>query len=191
MPKSRTVTVEEALGAGRRGQRYCVASVTLQRKTKRQYDGPMIIHDARGGQLLRVGDPGQGAHLLFSRPERPYGDDPALDITVRVKGAWVDLSEMVRTLNGDGLVEFFSSLADASGRWGEPPTWQSSEEQLKISAQRSDGRIILTWGIWRRVTESESTWYFETVTSHTDERAMRELSEAFQALFDEKSGAVA
>ncbi|MFI1020029.1 DUF6228 family protein [Streptomyces olivaceus] len=150
----------------------------------------MIIHDARGGQLLRVGDPGQGVHLLFSQPERPYGDDPALDITVWVKGAWADLSEMVRTLDGDGLVEFFSSLVDASGRWSEPPTWQSSEEQLKISAQRSDGRIILTWKIWRRATESESMWYFETATLHTGERAMRALSEAFQVLFDEKAEAV-
>ncbi|MFE9287832.1 DUF6228 family protein [Streptomyces olivaceus] len=151
----------------------------------------MIIHDARGGQLLRIGDPGQGVHLLFSTPERPYGNDPALDITVRVKGAWVDLSEMVRTLDGDGLVEFFSSLADASVSWSEPPTWQSSEEQLKISAQRSDGRIILTWGVWRRVVESESAWYFETVTSHTGEGAMREFAQAFHALFDETSGAVA
>ncbi|WP_159042890.1 DUF6228 family protein [Streptomyces ardesiacus] len=151
----------------------------------------MIIHDARGGQLLRVGDPGQGVHLLFSTPTRPYGDDPALDMTVRAKGAWVDVSELVRTLDGDGLVEFISSLADASGSWSEPRTWQSSEGQLKISAQRSDGRIVLTWGIWRTVTESESAWYFETVTSHRGEGEIRGFSEAFQALFNGKSEAVA
>ncbi|MEV7205285.1 MULTISPECIES: DUF6228 family protein [unclassified Streptomyces] len=151
----------------------------------------MIIHDARGGQLLRVGDPGQGVHLLFSTPTRPYGNDPALDMTVRAKGAWVDVSELVRTLDGDGLVEFISSLADASGSWSEPRTWQSSEGQLKISAQRSDGRIVLTWGIWRVVTESESAWYFETVTSHRGEGEMRGFAEAFQALFDGKSEVVA
>ncbi|MFI8489371.1 DUF6228 family protein [Streptomyces rubrogriseus] len=151
----------------------------------------MIINDARGGQLLRVGDPGQGVHLLFSTPTRPYGDDPALDMTVRAKGAWVDVSELVRTLDGDGLVEFISSLADASGSWSGPRTWQSSEGQLKISAQRSDGRIVLTWGIWRGVTESESAWYFETVTSHRAEDEMRGFSEAFRALFDGKSEAVA
>ncbi|MFB8749210.1 DUF6228 family protein [Streptomyces parvulus] len=151
----------------------------------------MIIHDTHGGQLLRVGDPGQGVHLLFSTPTRPYGDDPALDMTVRAKGAWVDVSELVRTLDGDGLVEFISSLADASGSWSEPRTWQSSEGQLKISAQRSDGRIVLTWGIWRTVTESENAWYFETVTSHRGEDEMRGFSEAFQALFDGKSEVVA
>ncbi|MGW0222902.1 DUF6228 family protein [Streptomyces tendae] len=151
----------------------------------------MIINDARGGQLLRVGDPGQGVHLLFSTPTRPYGNDPALDMTVRAKGAWVDVSELVRTLGGDGLVEFISSLADASGSWSEPRTWRSSEGQLKISAQRSDGRIILTWGIWRGVTESESAWYFETVTSHRAEGAMQGFAEAFRALFDGTSEAVA
>ncbi|MGW0010131.1 DUF6228 family protein [Streptomyces tendae] len=151
----------------------------------------MIINDARGGQLLRVGDPGQGVHLLFSTPTRPYGGDPALDMTVRAKGAWVEVSELVRTLDGDGLVEFISSLADASGGWSGPVTWQSSEGQLKISAQRSDGRIVLTWGIWRGVTGSESAWCFETVTSHRDEGEMRGFSEAFRALFDGKSEAVA
>ncbi|MCQ4200292.1 DUF6228 family protein [Streptomyces coelicoflavus] len=147
----------------------------------------MIINDARGGQLLRVGDPGQGVHLLFSTPTRPYGDDPALDMTVRAKGAWVDVSELVRTLDGDGLVEFISSLADALGGWSGARTWQSSEGQLKISAQRSDGCIVLTWGIWRGVPESESAWYFETVTSHKAEGEMRGFPEAFRALFDGKS----
>ncbi|MFG3323829.1 DUF6228 family protein [Streptomyces sp. NPDC048171] len=151
----------------------------------------MIIHDARGGQLLRVGDPGQGVHLLFSTPTRPYGDDPALDMTVRAKGAWVDVSELVRTLDGDGLVEFMASLADASSSWSEPHTWRSGEGQLKISAQRSNGCILLTWGISRGVTEFESTWYFETVTSHRGESEIQRFSEAFQALFDGKSEAVA
>ncbi|MDX2927802.1 MULTISPECIES: DUF6228 family protein [Streptomyces] len=151
----------------------------------------MIINDVRGGQLLRVGDPGRGVHLLFSTPTRPYGDDPALDMTVRAKGAWVDVSELVRTLDGDGLVEFISSLADASGSWSGPRTWQSSEGQLKISAQRSDGGIVLTWGIWRGATVSESAWYFETVTSHRAEGEMQGFAEALRALFDGTSEAVA
>ncbi|MFF8779472.1 DUF6228 family protein [Streptomyces sp. NPDC015140] len=151
----------------------------------------MIIHDAHGGQLLRVGYPGQGVHLLFSTPTRPYGDDPALDIPVRARGAWVDVSELVRTLDGDGLVEFFSSLADSSGSWSEPRTWQSSEGNLKISARRPDGRIVLTWGIWRRGTESESTWYFETVTTHRNDSEVRKFAEAFQVLLYGKSEALA
>ncbi|WP_437054891.1 DUF6228 family protein [Streptomyces sp. enrichment culture] len=151
----------------------------------------MIIHDAHGGQLLRVGDPGQGVHLLFSTPTRPYGNDPALDMPVRAKGAWVDVSELVRTLNGDGLVEFISSLADVSGSWSEPRTWQSSEGNLKIDAQRSDGRLVLTWGICRRATESESVWYFETATSHRNACEIREFAGALQELFDGKAEAVA
>ncbi|MFF7477000.1 DUF6228 family protein [Streptomyces sp. NPDC008092] len=151
----------------------------------------MIIHDGCGGQLLRVGDTGQGVHLLFSTPTRPYGDDPALDMLVRAKGAWVDVSDEVRTLDGDGLVEFVSSLAGESSSWGEACSWQSSEGQLKISAQRSGGCIVLTWGIWGKVTESESAWYFETVTSHRGESEMRGLSEAFQVLFAGKSERIA
>ncbi|MEU9155027.1 DUF6228 family protein [Streptomyces sp. NPDC048417] len=152
----------------------------------------MIIRDARGGQVLRIGDPGQGVHLLFSTPMRPYGDgDPALDIPVQAKGAWVDVSDWVRTLDGDGLVEFLSSLADESSSWSEAPTWQSGEGQLKICAQRSDGRIVLTWGIWGKVTGSESAWYFETVISHKGEHEMRGFSEAFQVLFSGKSERVA
>ncbi|MFI7352020.1 DUF6228 family protein [Streptomyces sp. NPDC049936] len=151
----------------------------------------MIIHDVHGEQLLRVGNPGQGVHLLFSTPTRPYGDDPALDIPVRAKGAWVDVSELIRTLNGDGLAEFFSSLGDSSRSWSEPRTWQSSEGNLKISARRPDGRIVLTWGIWRRATEPESAWYFETDTSHRTEREVREFAEAFQALLYGKSEALA
>ncbi|MCZ4103609.1 DUF6228 family protein [Streptomyces sp. SID13666] len=149
------------------------------------------MYDTHSGPVVRVGNPGQGVHLLFSAPTRPYGNDPALDMPIRVKGAWVDVSEMVRTLDGDGLIEFFSSLADESSPWNEPRTWQSSEEGLKISAQRSGGRIILTWGIRAKVAETESTWYFETVTSHRGERAMREFSEAFQDLLSWKSQAVA
>ncbi|MFF4363482.1 DUF6228 family protein [Streptomyces sp. NPDC001604] len=152
----------------------------------------MIIRDARGGQVLRIGDPGQGVHLLFSTPERPYGTDPALEIPVQVKGFWVDVQELIQTLDGDGLVEFVSSLADESSSWNEPRTWQSSEGQLKISAQRSDGRIALTWGVWGKVAGgSESSWYFETVTSHRDEREMRGISEAFQALFSGKPAGIA
>ncbi|MFD3590506.1 DUF6228 family protein [Streptomyces sp. NPDC058683] len=151
----------------------------------------MIIHDARGGQLLRIGDPGQGVHLLFSTPERPYGDDPALDMPVQAKGFGVDVRELIRTLDGDGLVEFVSSLAGESSSWSEPRTWQSSEGQLKISAQRSGGRIVLTWGVWGKVTESESSWYFETVTSHRDEQEIRGFSEAFQALFSGKPAGIA
>ncbi|MCV2460499.1 DUF6228 family protein [Streptomyces sp. ICN988] len=151
----------------------------------------MIIRDARGGPLLRVGNPGQGVHLLFSAPERPYGDDPALDMPVRVKGAWVDVSELVRTLDGDGLVEFFASLAGESSSWSEAVIWKSSEGQLKISAQRSDGRITLTWGMWRTVAESESAWYFETVTSHGGRREMRVFSESFRTLFSARSESVA
>lgn len=148
----------------------------------------MIMHDAHGGQLLRVGDPGQGVHLLFSTPTRPYGDDPALDIPIRAKGAWVDVKESIRTLDGDRLVEFFSSLADESSSWDEVRIWKSDEEQLRISAQRrSGGRIVLTWGISGEVAESESAWYFETVTSHQGDREMREFSEVFQTLFSGKS----
>ncbi|WP_245726843.1 DUF6228 family protein [Streptomyces longwoodensis] len=146
----------------------------------------MIIRDARGGQLLRVGDPGQGVHLLFSTPARPYGDDPALDIPVRAKGAWVDVSDLVRTMDGDGLAEFLSSLTDRSSSWSEPRTWQSSEGQLKISAQRSDSRIVLTWGMRAVVTGSEGCWRFETVTSHESGQEVRELSGAFNALLSEK-----
>ncbi|MFK0284218.1 DUF6228 family protein [Streptomyces sp. NPDC090499] len=152
----------------------------------------MIIRDVSGGHVLRMGDPGQGVYLLFSTPTRPYGDaDPVLDITVQAKGAWVDVSDLVRTLDGDGLAEFLSSLADESGGWSEAPTWQSSEGQLKISAQRSDGRIALTWGIWGKGAESQSAWYFETVTSHKGEHEMRGVSEAFQVLFSGKSERVA
>jgi hypothetical protein len=143
----------------------------------------MIMYDTRDGQVLRVGDPGQGVHILFSTPTCPYGDDPALDVPVRIKGAWVDVSEEIRTLDGDGLVEFFSSLAGRLSSWGENPTWQSSEGQLKISAQHSVGRIILTWRICGKVAESRSGWHFETVTAHKDEREMRGFSEAFQVLF--------
>ncbi|MFI6019075.1 DUF6228 family protein [Streptomyces sp. NPDC051287] len=146
----------------------------------------MIIHDARGGQVLRIGDPGQGIHLLFSAPERPYGDDPALDMPVQAKGFGVDVRELIRTLDGDGLVEFVSSLAGESSSWSEPRIWQSSERQLKISAQRSGGRIVLTWGVWGKLTESGTSWYFETVTSHRGEREMGGLSEAFQVLFSGK-----
>ncbi|WP_232485683.1 DUF6228 family protein [Streptomyces fildesensis] len=149
------------------------------------------MYDTHSGPVVRAGDPGQGVHLLFSAPTRPYGSDPALDIPIQVKGAWVDVSETVRTLDGDQLTEFFSSLADESSPWNEPRTWQSSEEGLKISAQRSDGRIILTWGIRAKVAETESTWYFETVTSHRGEGVMREFSEAFQELLSRKSQAVA
>ncbi|GGL34838.1 hypothetical protein GCM10010095_20230 [Streptomyces anthocyanicus] len=147
----------------------------------------MIIHDVRGGQLLRVGDPGQGVHLLFSTPTRPYGDDLALDMPVQAKGAWVDVGELVRTLDGDGLVEFISSLADEPSGWSGARIWQSSEDQLKISARCSGGRIVLTWGIWRKVTRSEGAWYFETVTSHPDGQKIRELSEAFRVLFSGES----
>ncbi|MER7932998.1 MULTISPECIES: DUF6228 family protein [unclassified Streptomyces] len=152
----------------------------------------MIIRDARGGQLLRIGNPGQGVHLLFSTPTRPFGDDdPALDIPVQAKGAWVNVSELVQTLDGDGLVEFLTSLAGESGSWSEARSWQSSEGQLKISAQRSAGRIVLTWGMGRKVTESESSWYFETVTSHAGEQEMQGFSEGFQVLFSGESERVA
>ncbi|MEV6949569.1 DUF6228 family protein [Streptomyces sp. NPDC051172] len=151
----------------------------------------MIIRDARGGQVLRIGDPGQGVHLLFSTPERPYGDDPALDVPVQAKGAWVDVRELIQTLDGDGLVEFVSSLADESSSWSEPRTWQSSEGQLKISAQRSGGRIVLTWGMWGKVAGSDGSWYFETVTSHRDGRELCGISEAFQALFSGKPAGIA
>ncbi|MEE4543679.1 DUF6228 family protein [Streptomyces sp. V4-01] len=143
----------------------------------------MLIHDARSSQMLCIGDPGQGVHIIFSTPERPYGGDPALDIPIQIKGAWVDIKDLIRTLNGDGLVEFFSSLTGKSRIWTEARIWQSSEEQLKISAERTDGRVILTWGIWGKAIKSETAWYFETVTSHACEQQIQEFSEGFNALF--------
>lgn len=148
----------------------------------------MIMNDAFGGQLLRVGDPGQGVHLLFSTPTRPYGDDPAIDMPARAKGAWVDVEELIQTLDGDGLVEFFSSLADESSSWSEARTWLSSERQLRIVAEQSGGRITLRWGMHRSVSGGEAMWSFETVTSHKGTQEMKGLSEEFQALLAGSSG---
>jgi hypothetical protein len=141
----------------------------------------MIVDDASGGLVVRVGDPRpRPVHLLFSEPTRPYGDDPTLDFLVRARGEWVSIETSVRTWGGDGLDTFLSSLAEDFRGWEGTRTWRSLERDLTLSAEhRPGGHVHLRWGIHDHPPSED--WQFEATTVHEAGEEMRNLATEIRA----------
>nr|WP_042803394.1 DUF6228 family protein [Streptomyces sp. C] len=126
---------------------------------------------------MHVGEPGAAVRLLFSRPERPYGDDPTLDFLVRARGEHLSVETLVRTWDGDGLDGFLASLAEDFRGWEGARTWRSLEHDLSLSAEhRSGGHVHLTWGLHDRPVSD--AWRFEATTVHAAGEDMRALADA-------------
>nr|WP_107043040.1 DUF6228 family protein [Streptomyces roseoverticillatus] len=124
-----------------------------------------------------MGDPGpRPVDLLLSRPARSFGDDdPIFDFLVTARGQGVSVEVSVRTLGGDGLDAFLSSLAEDFRGWTGARTWRSLEGDLSLSAEHGPGGYVrLTWGIHDRPPSEE--WHFETATVHAPGEEMRNLA---------------
>ncbi|MGK5547446.1 DUF6228 family protein [Streptomyces sp. URMC 127] len=137
----------------------------------------MIDYDDSGSPVVRVGDPGpRPVELLLSGPARSFGaDDPLLDFLVTASGRGVSVETSVRTIEGDGLDLWLSSLAEDFRGWTGARTWRSLEHDLTLSAVHGPGgRVHLTWGIHDR-PPSEG-WHFETTTVHAPGEEMRNLA---------------
>ncbi|AKG44927.1 DUF6228 family protein [Streptomyces xiamenensis] len=113
--------------------------------------------------------------MTFSEPIRPFPKEPAVDFLVTACGPGVSVETSVGTWGGDGLDDFFSSLAEDFRGWEGARTWRCLDHALSISAEHhSGGHVHLTWSICDRPWDEG--WQFEATTVHAAGEEMRTLA---------------
>lgn len=113
--------------------------------------------------------------MTFSEPMRLFREEPQVDFLVAACGSGVSVETTVQTWGGDGLDDFFSSLAEDFRGWEGARTWRCLNHALSISAEHhSGGHVHLRWSIIDRLLDEG--WHFEATTVHAAGEEMRNLA---------------
>lgn len=118
--------------------------------------------------------------MLFSRPERPHGDELTF-FQAAVAGDGLSAATAVESIHGDDLAGFLRDLGQAPQAWNGERQWQTIARELSASAA-CDSHGHVTLAVTVRPRPWEPTWW-ATVTLEYDLGDLIQVASEVEAWF--------